>query len=73
MARRQRGWRPEVLAWPVEHQSARLIRAGNLVMIASMAGGADGELRSIADLGQDQHRQASAADVCFKPHVGTLI
>ncbi|MGX1841164.1 MobF family relaxase [Streptomyces diastaticus] len=69
-----------LLAWSVEHQSARPIRAGEPgdphlhlhVTIANMALCSDGEWRSIANSGQDLHRHASAADAYFKARVRAL-
>ncbi|MFH9575684.1 MobF family relaxase [Streptomyces sp. NPDC017454] len=69
-----------LLAWSVEHQSARPIRAGEPgdphlhlhVTIANMALCSDGEWRSIANSGQDLHRHASAADAYFKARVRSL-
>ncbi|MFC9955213.1 MobF family relaxase, partial [Streptomyces prasinus] len=69
-----------LLAWSVEHQSARPIRAGEPgdphlhlhVTIANMALCADGQWRSIANSGQDLHRHASAADAYFKARVRAL-
>jgi conjugative relaxase-like TrwC/TraI family protein len=69
-----------LLAWSVEHQSARPMRAGEPgdphlhlhVTIANLALCADGEWRSIANSGQDLHRHASAADAYFKARVRSL-
>ncbi|MFD5428503.1 MobF family relaxase [Streptomyces sp. NPDC127084] len=69
-----------LLAWSVEHQSARPIRAGEPgdphlhlhVTIANVALCEDGEWRSIANSGQDLHRHASAADAYFKARVRAL-
>ncbi|MFI8952161.1 MobF family relaxase [Streptomyces sp. NPDC053750] len=69
-----------LLAWSVEHRSARPIRAGEPgdphlhlhVTIANMALCEDGEWRSIANSGQDLHRHASAADAYFKARVRSL-
>ncbi|MGW0345997.1 MobF family relaxase [Streptomyces anthocyanicus] len=69
-----------LLAWSVEHQSARPMRAGEPgdphlhlhVTIANMALCSDGEWRSIANSGQDLHRHASAADAYFKARVRSL-
>ncbi|WP_119580652.1 MobF family relaxase [Streptomyces europaeiscabiei] len=69
-----------LLAWSVEHQSARPIRAGEPgdphlhlhVTIANMALCSDGAWRSIANSGQDLHRHASAADAYFKARVRSL-
>lgn len=66
-----------LLAWSVEHQSARPIRAGEPgdphlhlhLTIANMALCEDGEWRSIANSGQDLHRHASASDAYFKARV----
>lgn len=69
-----------LLAWSVEHQSARPMRAGEPgdphlhlhVTITNMALCSDGEWRSIANSGQDLHRHASAADAYFKARVRSL-
>ncbi|MEU7253428.1 relaxase domain-containing protein, partial [Streptomyces sp. NPDC045251] len=69
-----------LLAWSVEHRSARPIRAGEPgdphlhlhVTIANMALCSDGEWRSVANSGQDLHRHASAADAYFKARVRSL-
>ncbi|MCQ4200388.1 relaxase domain-containing protein [Streptomyces coelicoflavus] len=69
-----------LLAWSVEHQSARPIRAGEPgdphlhlhVTIANMALCEDGEWRSIANSGQDLHRHAAAADAYFKARIRSL-
>jgi conjugative relaxase-like TrwC/TraI family protein len=69
-----------LLAWSVEHQSARPIRAGEPgdphlhlhVTVANMALCEDGEWRSIANSGQDLHRHASALDAYFKARVRAL-
>lgn len=69
-----------LLAWSVEHQSARPIRAGEPgdphlhlhVTVANMALCEDGEWRSIANSGQDLHRHASAMDAYFKARVRAL-
>ncbi|NWF28006.1 relaxase domain-containing protein [Streptomyces sp. PKU-EA00015] len=69
-----------LLAWSVEHQSARPIRAGEPgdphlhlhVTIPNMARCEDGEWRSIANSGQDLYRHASAADAYFKARVRSL-
>ncbi|MFE1455901.1 MobF family relaxase [Streptomyces sp. NPDC058735] len=69
-----------LLAWSVEHQSARPIRAGEPgdphlhlhVTIANMALCEDGEWRSIANSGQDLHRHAATADAYFKARVRSL-
>ncbi|AZK98780.1 MULTISPECIES: MobF family relaxase [Streptomyces] len=69
-----------LLAWSVEHQSARPMGDGlpgdpHLhihVTIANMALCEDGEWRSIANSGQDLHRHAAAADAYFKGRVRAL-
>ncbi|MDQ0689007.1 conjugative relaxase-like TrwC/TraI family protein [Streptomyces achromogenes] len=69
-----------LLAWSVEHQSARPIRAGEPgdphlhlhVTVANVALCEDGEWRSIANSGKDLHRHASAADAYFKARVRAL-
>ncbi|MER6789521.1 MobF family relaxase [Streptomyces sp. NPDC000658] len=69
-----------LLAWSVEHESARPVRAGEPgdphlhlhVTIANMALCEDGRWRSIANSGQDLHRHASAADAYFKARVRAL-
>ncbi|TJZ41213.1 hypothetical protein FCH28_37655 [Streptomyces piniterrae] len=69
-----------LMAWSVEHQSARPIRAGEPgdphlhlhVTIANVALCEDGEWRSIANSGMDLHRHASAADAYFKARVRAL-
>ncbi|MCX4707181.1 MobF family relaxase [Streptomyces sp. NBC_01373] len=69
-----------LLAWSVEHQSARPVRAGEPgdphfhlhTTIANVALCEDGEWRSIANSGQDLHRHASAADAYFKARVRAL-
>ncbi|MFD9466787.1 MobF family relaxase [Streptomyces sp. NPDC060027] len=70
-----------LLAWSVEHQSARPIRAGEPgdphlhlhVTVVNMALCEDGEWRSIANSGQDLHRHASAVDAYFKARVRALM
>ncbi|MCG7524201.1 relaxase domain-containing protein [Streptomyces sp. OfavH-34-F] len=69
-----------LLAWSVEHQSARPMGDGQPgdphlhlhVTIANLALCEDGEWRSIANLGQDLHRHASAADAHFKARIRAL-
>ncbi|MEH0467204.1 MobF family relaxase [Streptomyces acidiscabies] len=69
-----------LLAWSVEHQSARPLRDGEPgdphlhlhVTIANLALCEDGEWRAIANSGQDLHRHASAADAYFKARVRAL-
>ncbi|MFD4347435.1 MobF family relaxase [Streptomyces coelicoflavus] len=69
-----------LLAWSVEHQSARPIQVGEAgdphlhlhATIANMALCSDGEWRSIANSGHDLHRHASAADAYFKARVRSL-
>ncbi|MFE2045945.1 MobF family relaxase [Streptomyces sp. NPDC059477] len=69
-----------LLAWSVEHQSARPVRAGEPgdphlhlhVTVANLALCEDGEWRAIANSGQDLHRHASAADAYFKARVRAL-
>ncbi|WP_307818275.1 MobF family relaxase [Streptomyces sp. MBT60] len=69
-----------LLAWSVEHQSARPMGDGQPgdphlhlhVTIANMALCEDGEWRSIGNSGQDLHRHAAAADAHFKARVRAL-
>ncbi|MFM9815632.1 MobF family relaxase [Streptomyces scabiei] len=69
-----------LLAWSVEHQSARPVRAGEPgdphfhlhVTVANIGLCEDGEWRSIANSGKDLHRHASAADAYFKARVRAL-
>ncbi|MFE1288624.1 MobF family relaxase [Streptomyces sp. NPDC058751] len=69
-----------LLAWSVEHQSARPIRAGEPgdphlhlhVTVVNMALCEDGEWRSIANSGSDLHHHASALDAYFKARVRAL-
>ncbi|MFD4764275.1 MobF family relaxase [Streptomyces sp. NPDC058439] len=69
-----------LLAWSVEHQSARPMGDGipgdphlHLhVTIANMGLCEDGEWRSIGNSGQDLHRHAAAADAFFKARVRSL-
>ncbi|MER7050481.1 MobF family relaxase [Streptomyces jumonjinensis] len=69
-----------LLAWSVEHQSARPVRAGEPgdphlhihVTIANIGLCEDGVWRSVANSGQDLHRHASAADGYFKARVRAL-
>ncbi|WP_262062616.1 MobF family relaxase [Streptomyces sp. STR69] len=70
-----------LLAWSVEHQSARPVRAGEPgdphlhrhVTIANLGLCEDGEWRSIANSGKDLHAHASAADAYFKARVRALL
>ncbi|MGP9023199.1 MobF family relaxase (plasmid) [Streptomyces sp. BR1] len=69
-----------LLAWSVEHQSARPIRAGEPgdphlhlhVTVANMALCEDGKWRSIGNRGLDLYRHASALDGYFKARVRAL-
>ncbi|MFF4249503.1 MobF family relaxase [Streptomyces sp. NPDC001822] len=69
-----------LLAWSVEHQSARPMGDGQPgdphlhvhVTIANMGLCEDGEWRSIGNSGQDLHRHAAAADAFFKARVRSL-
>lgn len=69
-----------LLAWSVEHQSARPMGDGSPgdphlhlhVTIANMGFCEDGEWRSIGNSGQDLHRHAAAADAFFKARVRAL-
>ncbi|WP_371606825.1 relaxase domain-containing protein (plasmid) [Streptomyces sp. NBC_01213] len=69
-----------LLAWSVEHQSARPMGDGlpgdpHLhvhVTIANMGLCEDGEWRSIGNSGQDLHRHAAAADAYFQGRVRAL-
>ncbi|MCX4792626.1 AAA family ATPase [Streptomyces sp. NBC_01221] len=69
-----------LLAWSVEHQSARPMGDGlpgdphlHLhVTIGNLALCEDGEWRSIGNSGQDLHRHAAAADAFFKARVRAL-
>ncbi|GGZ19848.1 MobF family relaxase [Streptomyces nitrosporeus] len=69
-----------LLAWSVEHQSARPMGDGQPgdphlhlhVTIANLALCEDGEWRSIANSGQDLHRHAAAADAFFKARIRAL-
>ncbi|MET7649230.1 MobF family relaxase [Streptomyces sp. NPDC005426] len=69
-----------LLAWSVEHQSARPMGDGQPgdphlhlhVTIANMGLCEDGEWRSIGNSGQDLHRHAAAADAFFKARVRAL-
>ncbi|MFE7365927.1 MobF family relaxase [[Kitasatospora] papulosa] len=69
-----------LLAWSVEHQSARPMGDGTPgdphlhvhVTIANMGLCEDGEWRSIANSGQDLHRHAAAADAFFQARVRAL-
>ncbi|RZD77155.1 hypothetical protein C0Q63_31960, partial [Streptomyces albidoflavus] len=69
-----------LLAWSVEHQSARPMGDGQPgdphlhlhVTIANLALCEDGTWRSIANSGQDLHRHAAAADAHFKARIRAL-
>ncbi|WP_244167395.1 MobF family relaxase, partial [Streptomyces mutomycini] len=69
-----------LLAWSVEHQSARPMGDGTPgdphlhlhVTIANMGLCEDGKWRSIGNSGQDLHRHAAAADAFFKARVRAL-
>uniref|UniRef100_UPI0004784C45 MobF family relaxase n=1 Tax=unclassified Streptomyces TaxID=2593676 RepID=UPI0004784C45 len=69
-----------LLAWSVEHQSARPVRAGEPgdphlhlhVTVANMARCEDGKWRSIGNRGLDLYRHASALDGYFKARVRAL-
>ncbi|MYW35432.1 MobF family relaxase [Streptomyces sp. SID2119] len=69
-----------LLAWSVEHQSARPMGDGQPgdphlhlhITIANMALCEDGEWRSIGNSGQDLHRHAAAADAFFKARIRAL-
>ncbi|MGP3749891.1 MobF family relaxase [Streptomyces sp. IBSNAI001] len=69
-----------LLAWSVEHQSARPMGDGTPgdphlhlhVTIANMGLCEDGQWRSIGNSGQDLHRHAAAADAFFKARVRAL-
>ncbi|MGX1956071.1 MobF family relaxase, partial [Streptomyces anulatus] len=69
-----------LLAWSVEHQSARPMGDGQPgdphlhlhITIANMALCEDGRWRSIANSGQDLHRHAAAADAHFKARIRAL-
>ncbi|MFB8023947.1 MobF family relaxase [Streptomyces rubiginosohelvolus] len=69
-----------LLAWSVEHQSARPMGDGQPgdphlhlhVTIANLALCEDGEWRSIGNSGQDLHRHAAAADAHFKARIRAL-
>ncbi|MGD6765957.1 MobF family relaxase [Streptomyces sp. BH097] len=69
-----------LLAWSVEHQSARPIRAGEPgdphlhihVTLANMALCEDGQWRSVGNRGLDLYRHASALDAYFKARVRSL-
>ncbi|MFH9203186.1 MobF family relaxase [Streptomyces anulatus] len=69
-----------LLAWSVEHQSARPMGDGQPgdphlhlhITIANMALCEDGKWRSIANSGQDLHRHAAAADAHFKARLRAL-
>ncbi|WP_326707975.1 MobF family relaxase [Streptomyces cyaneofuscatus] len=69
-----------LLAWSVEHQSARPMGDGQPgdphlhlhITIANMALCEDGKWRSIGNSGQDLHRHAAAADAFFKARVRAL-
>ncbi|MFE7056032.1 MobF family relaxase [Streptomyces californicus] len=69
-----------LLAWSVEHQSARPMGDGQPgdphlhlhITIANMALCEDGRWRSIGNSGQDLHRHAAAADAHFKARIRSL-
>ncbi|MFE5243197.1 MULTISPECIES: MobF family relaxase [unclassified Streptomyces] len=69
-----------LLAWSVEHRSARPMGDGMPgdphlhlhVTIANMGLCEDGEWRSVGNSGQDLHRHAAAADAFFKARVRAL-
>ncbi|MFJ1900407.1 MobF family relaxase [Streptomyces sp. NPDC088115] len=69
-----------LLAWSVEHQSARPMGDGQPgdphlhlhITIANMALCEDAEWRSIGNSGQDLHRHAAAADAFFKARIRAL-
>jgi conjugative relaxase-like TrwC/TraI family protein len=69
-----------LLAWSVEHLSARPVADGEPgdphlhlhVTIANIALCEDGKWRAIANSGQDLHRHARAADAYFKARVRAL-
>ncbi|MFD9496872.1 MobF family relaxase [Streptomyces sp. NPDC060005] len=69
-----------LMAWSVEHQSARPVRAGEPgdphlhvhVTVANMALCEDGQWRSIGNSGLDLYRHASALDAVFKARVRDL-
>ncbi|MFE6189271.1 MobF family relaxase [Streptomyces sp. NPDC056465] len=69
-----------LLAWSVEHQSARPMGDGQPgdphlhlhVTIVNAALCEDGEWRSIGNSGQDLHRHAAAADAFFKARIRAL-
>ncbi|ASR00802.1 hypothetical protein CGL27_48970 (plasmid) [Streptomyces sp. 11-1-2] len=69
-----------LLAWSVEHQSARPMGDGMPgdphlhlhITIANMGLCEDGQWRSIANSGQDLHRHAAPADAYFKARVRAL-
>ncbi|WP_331757621.1 AAA family ATPase (plasmid) [Streptomyces sp. NBC_01383] len=69
-----------LLAWSVEHQSARPMGDGQPgdphlhlhITIANLALCEDGEWRSIGNSGQDLHRHAAAADAHFKARIRAL-
>ncbi|WP_331719562.1 AAA family ATPase (plasmid) [Streptomyces sp. NBC_01102] len=69
-----------LMAWSVEHQSSRPVKAGEPgdphlhvhVTLANMALCEDGEWRSIANSGLDLYRHASALDAVFKARVRAL-
>ncbi|MFF8619115.1 MobF family relaxase [Streptomyces sp. NPDC015350] len=69
-----------LLAWSVEHQSARPMGDGQPgdphlhlhVTIANMGLCEDGKWRSIANSGKDLHRHAAAADAFFKARIRAL-
>ncbi|MDX2748531.1 MobF family relaxase [Streptomyces sp. NRRL_B-2557] len=71
-----------LLAWSVEHQSARPMGDGQPgdphlhlhlhITIANMGLCEDGRWRSISNSGQDLHRHAAAADAFFKARIRAL-
>ncbi|MGW1493853.1 MobF family relaxase [Streptomyces sp. NPDC002402] len=70
-----------LMAWVVEHQSARPVQAGEPgdphlhlhITIVNLALCEDGKWRSIANSGNDLHRHVSAADAYFKARVRSLL
>ncbi|MEU8977618.1 MobF family relaxase [Streptomyces sp. NPDC048309] len=70
-----------LMAWAVEHQSARPIRAGEPgdphfhlhVTIINLGLCEDDKWRSIANSGSDLHRHAAAADAYFKARVRSML
>ncbi|MER7316429.1 MULTISPECIES: MobF family relaxase [Streptomyces] len=69
-----------LLAWSVEHQSARPMGDGQPgdphlhlhITIANMGLCEDGKWRSISNSGKDLHRHAAAADAFFKARIRAL-